>query len=95
MLPPLRLGHYYQIAGFAGGSAIGQSGLIWSAEIADSVAVIELTNRSGQRSWMRPHRIDGRAFVSFASAIGHQSPDTVVRWAAYDRHHHLLGTGPA
>jgi hypothetical protein len=95
VLPALRPGQYYQISGFAGGSAIGQSGLIWSAEVADSVAVIELTDRSGQHSWIRPHRIGGRAFVSFASAISQHAPDTVIRWAAYDQHHHLLGSGQA
>jgi len=95
VLPPLRPGQYYQIAGFAGGSAIGQSGLIASAEVANSVAVIELTNRSGQHSWVRPHRIGGRAFVSFATAINQHAPDAVIRWAAYDGQHHLLGSGPA
>jgi hypothetical protein len=91
MLPPLRPGQYYQTAGFAGGSAIGQSGLIWSAEVADSVALVELTTRSGQHSWIRPHRVGGRSFVSF----DRPAPQASFRWVAYDRHHHLLGTGSA
>jgi hypothetical protein len=92
-LPPLPAGQYYQLAGFAGGSAIGQSGLIWSAEVASSVALVELTTRSGQHSWVRPHRLGGLSFVSFSSAIA--GPQTVVRWAAYNRHHHQLGRGSA
>lgn len=91
VLSALRPGQYYQTAGFAGGSAIGQSGLIWSAQVADSVAFIELTTRSGQHIWIRPHRVGGRAFVSFARPASQAS----IRWAAYDRHHRLLGTGSA
>jgi hypothetical protein len=95
-LPPLRPGLYYQAVGFAGGSVIGKSGLILSAEVADSVAVVEVTTHSGQHSWIRPHRVGGRSFVSFASAIGTQAgpaPLTIIRWTAYDQHHHVLGAG--
>ncbi len=91
-LAQLRPGQYYQLAGFASGSAVGQSGLIWSAEVANSVAFIELTSRSGEHSWIRPHRVGGRSFVSFPSANGAHG---VIRWAAYDRQHHLLGSGSA
>jgi hypothetical protein len=91
VLPPLRPGQYFQIAGFAGGSAIGQPGLILSAEVADSVAVVELTTHSGQHRWVRPQRVAGRSFISFAQATATGSdPQIVVGWAAYDRHHHLL-----
>jgi hypothetical protein len=97
-LPALRPGQYYQTAGFAGGSVIGKSGVILSAEVANSVAVLEITTHSGQHSWIQPHRVGGRSFVSFASAIGTQAgpaPLTVIRWAAYGPDHQLLGTGPA
>ncbi len=95
VLPALRPGVYYQDAGFAGGSVIGKSGLIMSAQVADSVAVIEFTTRSGQHTWVRPRRVGGRAFVSFASTTDAKAPQTVIRWAAYDGHHHLLGSGSA
>jgi len=97
-LPALRPGQYYQAVGFAGGSVIGKSGLIMSAEVANSVASVELTTRSGQHGWVRPHRVGGRSFVSFASAIGTKAgsaPLTVIRWTAYDQYHHVLATGSA
>ncbi len=96
-LPPLRPGQYYQTAAFASGTVMG-AGLIWSAQVADSVAVVELTTRSGQHLWIRPHRAAGRWFISFSSAINLRSgpaPLTVVRWAAFNQHHHLLAAGPA
>jgi hypothetical protein len=95
VLPPLKAGQYYQIAGFAGGSAIGQSGLIEAAQVADSVAFVELTTRSGQHIWVRPHRVGGQSFISFATAISGSAPQTVTRWVAYDRYHHLLASGSA
>lgn len=98
VLSPLRPGQYFRDVGFAGGLLIGKSGMISCAQVADSVAVIELTTRSGQHSWTRPHRVGGRSFVSFASASGLQAataPLTVVRWTAYDQYHHVLGTGTA
>lgn len=95
-LPPLGPGKYSQAVGFAGGSVIGKSGIILTNEVADSVAVVELTTQSGQHSWIRPHRLGGRSFISFASAIGTRAgpaPLTVIRWAAYGAHDQLLGTG--
>ncbi len=92
-LPALRRGQYYQAEGFAE-SVLGKSGVILSAEVADSVATIELTTRSGQHTWIRPHRVGGRSFISFATAIDSQAAQNVIRWAAYDGHHHLLGSGP-
>jgi hypothetical protein len=96
--PPLRRGQYYRAVGFAGGLLFGKSGEIEAAEVADTVVFVELTTRSGQHTWVRPHSVGGRWFVCFSSGTdlrAGSAPLTVVRWAAYDRRHHLLATGSA
>jgi hypothetical protein len=90
-LTPLRPGQYFELDGLAG-SALGQAGVIFAAEVAGPAAFIEVTTRSGQHTWIRPHRVGGLSFVSFATSTG-TGPQTVIGWAAYDRHHHLLASG--